>query len=86
MLWIGPLRDKPHGGCRSAEPRYFRLKATAACQAVKIKMKESMIKRIFLLLVASASLVLSTIGCHTVHGAGEDIESAGQKIQNNTPP
>lgn len=45
-----------------------------------------MIKRIFLLLVATASLVISTVACHTVHGAGEDIESAGQKIQNGPPP
>jgi len=45
-----------------------------------------MIKRIFLLLVATAGLIISTMGCHTVHGAGEDIESAGQKIQDKTPP
>ena len=45
-----------------------------------------MIKRIFLLLVATASLIISTVGCHTAHGAGEDIERAGQKIQENTPP
>jgi predicted small secreted protein len=45
-----------------------------------------MIKRIFLLLIATTSLVLGTVACHTVRGAGEDIESAGQKIQEHTPP
>lgn len=45
-----------------------------------------MIKRLFLLLIAVTSLVITTVGCHTVHGAGEDIESAGQKIQEKTPP
>jgi predicted small secreted protein len=52
----------------------------------KPKYRRDMIKRIFLLLIATTSLVITTVGCHTVHGAGEDIESAGQKIQNNTPP
>jgi len=44
-----------------------------------------MIKRIFLLLFATVTL-LGAIGCHTVHGAGEDLEDAGQKIQDKTPP
>ena len=43
-------------------------------------------KRVFLLLIATGSLILSAVGCHTVHGAGEDIQSAGQTIQQHTPP
>lgn len=44
-----------------------------------------MLKRIFLLLISVTSLVLGTVACHTVHGAGEDIEHAGQKIQDHSP-
>ncbi|HVV73248.1 MAG TPA: entericidin A/B family lipoprotein [Verrucomicrobiae bacterium] len=45
-----------------------------------------MIKRILLLLFAAASFAITVTACHTVHGAGEDISTAGQKIQENTPP
>jgi predicted small secreted protein len=45
-----------------------------------------MIKRILLLLCATASLVVGFTACHTAHGAGEDISAAGNKIQQNTPP
>jgi predicted small secreted protein len=45
-----------------------------------------MIKRIVLLLLYTVTLVLGSIGCHTAHGAGEDLEAAGQKIQEKTPP
>ena len=45
-----------------------------------------MIKRIILLLLYTVTLVLGSIGCHTAHGAGEDLEAAGQKIQEKTPP
>lgn len=45
-----------------------------------------MIKRILLLLFAAASLAISVTACHTVHGAGEDISTAGDKIQEHTPP
>jgi len=45
-----------------------------------------MIKRIVLLLFATMTLVFGTVGCRTAHGAGEDIENAGQKIQEHTPP
>ncbi|HZR19011.1 MAG TPA: entericidin A/B family lipoprotein [Verrucomicrobiae bacterium] len=45
-----------------------------------------MIKRIVLLLFATMTLVLGAVGCRTAHGAGEDIEAAGQKIQEHTPP
>jgi len=45
-----------------------------------------MIKRIILITFAVATLLISVNACRTVHGAGEDIESAGQKIQEHTPP
>lgn len=45
-----------------------------------------MIRRLLLALCWAAVLTVSATACHTAHGAGEDIESAGQKIQNNTPP
>jgi predicted small secreted protein len=45
-----------------------------------------MTKRIVLLLFAAAALVVGSVGCRTAHGAGEDIENAGQAIQEHTPP
>jgi predicted small secreted protein len=48
--------------------------------------KEDMIKRLIIALFAAAVLSFVSTGCHTAHGAGEDISNAGQTIQNNTPP
>ena len=45
-----------------------------------------MIKRLILALFATVALVTALTGCHTVRGAGEDIENAGESIQNHTPP
>ena len=45
-----------------------------------------MFKRLILGLFAAAILLAIGNGCRTAHGAGEDIERAGQKIQDNTPP
>jgi predicted small secreted protein len=45
-----------------------------------------MIKRIVLLLFATVTLVLGSVGCRTAHGAGEDIQNVGQSIQEHTPP
>jgi predicted small secreted protein len=45
-----------------------------------------MLKRLFIALLAMAALTFAATGCRTAHGAGEDIENAGQAIQNNTPP
>jgi predicted small secreted protein len=44
-----------------------------------------MIKKIMLLLFAVSALITAA-GCHTAHGAGEDISAAGNKIQEHTPP
>jgi predicted small secreted protein len=43
-----------------------------------------MIKKILLLAFAVLSLVTAVTGCRTAHGAGEDMERAGQKIQEKT--
>lgn len=41
-----------------------------------------------LILTLSALLVAGTLGAcqNTVHGAGEDIENAGEAVQKNVPP
>ena len=38
-------------------------------------------KKLLLLLVAVSGLITAFTGCRTAHGAGEDIERAGEKIQ-----
>ncbi len=46
-------------------------------------------KNLKALLFAGVALVLLAIGvsgCHTVHGAGEDIQSVGDTVTGNTPP
>ncbi|HSU56790.1 MAG TPA: entericidin A/B family lipoprotein [Candidatus Dormibacteraeota bacterium] len=45
-----------------------------------------MIKKLLMLLVAATALVTGVTGCHTAHGAGEDISRTGDKIQEHTPP
>jgi predicted small secreted protein len=50
------------------------------------KTEDDMIKRLVLLLFTAATLAVGVTACHTVHGAGEDISTAGSKIQQNTPP
>jgi predicted small secreted protein len=40
-----------------------------------------MIKRIILITFAAATLLFGVSACNTVHGAGEDIQSAGQAMQ-----
>jgi predicted small secreted protein len=41
-------------------------------------------KRILLALFAIAILCTAASGCRTAHGFGEDVENAGQKIQEKT--
>jgi len=53
--------------------------------SVEIKRK-NMIKRLIMALFAAGIFVVAGTGCHTAHGAGEDIERAGEKIQDHTPP
>ncbi len=63
-----------------------RLSIAGPVKDSPVKPKKSMIKRIVILLFAAASLITGVTACHTAHGAGEDIENAGQKVQENTPP
>jgi len=43
-----------------------------------------MIKKMLLLFFAATALLTSVSGCRTAHGAGEDIQNAGEKIQDKT--
>jgi len=43
-----------------------------------------MVKKMLLLFFAAAALLTSVSGCRTAHGAGEDIQNAGEKIQDKT--
>ena len=52
----------------------------------KFKTGEIMIKRLIIALFAATILVVAGSGCRTAHGAGEDMEKAGEKVQENTPP
>jgi predicted small secreted protein len=45
-----------------------------------------MISKFILTLVAIASIGTLAACANTVHGAGEDIERAGENIQKNVPP
>jgi len=40
-----------------------------------------MVKRFLMLTLLAAALVVSVTGCHTVRGAGQDIESVGEAVQ-----
>ena len=39
-------------------------------------------KRLTLLALVAVFLMISTIGCNAARGAGRDIESAGQHVEN----
>jgi predicted small secreted protein len=40
-----------------------------------------MTKRLLIVICAAAVLVSAMTACHTVHGAGEDIESVGKAME-----
>jgi predicted small secreted protein len=42
------------------------------------------IKRIVVLLLATAFLAIVGVGCRTAHGFGEDMQNAGESIQDGT--
>jgi predicted small secreted protein len=42
------------------------------------------IKRIVVLLFVTSLLVIAGVGCNTAHGFGEDLQNAGEGIQNGT--
>lgn len=39
-----------------------------------------MIKRLLIGIFSAVLLIIATVGCNTVHGAGEDIQSVGSAI------
>jgi predicted small secreted protein len=41
-------------------------------------------KRIVVLLFVTALLAVAGVGCNTAHGFGQDVEKAGDKIQDGT--
>ena len=41
-------------------------------------------KRIVVLLFVTALLAIAGVGCNTAHGFGQDMEKAGEKIQDGT--
>jgi predicted small secreted protein len=43
-----------------------------------------MLNRLIIAIFATALLVMAGTGCHTARGFGEDMESAGHKIQEKT--
>ncbi len=44
------------------------------------------LKRVFAAGVLLLLLALANTACHTVRGAGEDIQSVGDTVSGNTPP
>jgi len=55
------------------------------CTTIKKIMKTIKINCYILMLFVVSCLGLMTTGCkHTAHGAGEDIEQMGEKIQEKT--
>jgi predicted small secreted protein len=59
--------------------------------AGKVPANKERMKRILLTLLAAIVLSSAITGCRTARGAGEDMEKAGQKIQDkadehSTPP
>jgi predicted small secreted protein len=45
-----------------------------------------MLKRLLFIWVAITALVVGVTGCHTAHGAGQDVSSVGNAVQEHTPP
>jgi len=45
-----------------------------------------MLKRIVVGILAMLLLAMAGTACHTVRGAGEDVQSVGETISGNTPP
>jgi len=43
-----------------------------------------MLKRLIIVLFAASIVLAASTGCRTAHGFGEDMEKAGDKIQEKT--
>ena len=65
--------------CTNTQAHAIRVITTRRCSTGE-ETKERM-KRILLALLAAFVLSSVVTGCNTTRGAGEDIEHAGQKIQ-----
>src|SRR3954451_22649307 len=79
-------RAKPHGGAccfGAACPSHWKLYKRKPMGANPDKRKRVM-KKLLLLAFAAFAMVTSFTGCRTAHGAGEDMERAGEKIQDKT--
>jgi predicted small secreted protein len=49
-----------------------------------MKNMNHLMKRIFLLFFLIALVAVAGVGCHTANGFGQDMQDAGQGIQNGT--
>jgi predicted small secreted protein len=45
-----------------------------------------LIAKKLLVVLAFLGMASTWFGCHTAHGFGEDVQQAGEKIQEKTPP
>jgi len=70
----------PPGWPSAAEPGYPSANPREPQENDMIRNETTVVR--FLLAAAAAALVLPQLtGCNTMHGAGKDIERAGEKIQ-----
>lgn len=46
------------------------------------KTKEDNMRKVFLLMLAGLFLMISTLGCNALRGAGKDVSDSGEHIQN----
>ena len=51
---------------------------------LKINQEKHMLKRLIMILFAASIVLAAGTGCRTAHGFGEDMEKAGDKIQDKT--
>jgi predicted small secreted protein len=71
--WTGPNEQGP----LHASPR--------GQSKIEIHVMKRSLDKVVLCIFVAALLVISTTACkHTAHGAGQDIEKVGEKIQDKT--
>jgi len=49
-----------------------------------MKSMHQLLKRIFVVFILLALVVVAGLGCHTANGFGQDMKDAGQGIKNGT--
>jgi predicted small secreted protein len=52
-----------------------------SCNKGKTRSKGNYMKKILLMLVLAGAAITGFTGCNTMHGAGKDVERAGEKVQ-----